>query len=420
MAGNGIEKLSDLAVKNAAVKEKPYKLADGAGLYVEVMPNGAKYWRWKFRFGGKEKRLALGVYPQTSLKAARKAARDAKDLLNEGTDPSEARRLDKIARTVSSANSFRAIAEEWFEKEKAHWSPSHIERLTWVFQSTLFPFIGERPIGNITPPELLAALRRTESRGALESANRAKQVAGQVFRYAVATGRAERDPTPDLKGALATPKVRHHPTLTNPQEVGTLMRAIDGYRGTPIVAAALKLSPLLFARPGELRHMEWTEINWDEARWEIPAEKMKMRLAHVVPLPSQALEILRDLEPLTGRGKYVFPSTRGASRPLSENGVRTALRTLGYSNEQLTPHGFRAMARTLLDEVLGYRVEWIEHQLAHAVRDANGRAYNRTSHLNARKAMMQGWADYLDNLKNAAAFRDHPKGFRNTTRPIAN
>ena len=399
MAGKGVEKLSDIAVKNAAPKEKPYKLADGAGLYVEVMPNGAKYWRLKFRFGGKEKRLALGVYPATTLKAARKASRDARDTLAAGIDPTEARRQDKLARAVGAATSFRAIALEWFDQQKPHWSESHQERLMWIFDAVLLPYIGHRPIAEINPPELLAALRRTESRGAIETANRAKQVAGQVFRYAVATGRAERDPTPDLKGALATPKVKHHPTLTDPKDVAALLRAIDSFRGTPAVATALKLSPLLFVRPGELRHMEWAEINWDESRWEIPAEKMKMGLAHIVPLPSQAIEILRELQPITGRGKYVFPSARGASRPLSENGVRTALRTLGYTNDQLTPHGFRAMARTLLDEVLGYRVEWIEHQLAHAVKDANGRAYNRTTHIKERTKMMQGWADYLDSLK---------------------
>jgi len=263
----------------------------------------------------------------------------------------------------------------------------------------LFPHIGHRPIAEINPPELLATLRRTESRGSIETANRAKQIAGQVFRYAVATGRAERDPTPDLKGALATPKVKHHATLTDPKDVAGLLRTIEGFTGTPTVAAALKLSPLLFCRPGELRYMEWAEINWDESRWEIPAEKMKMRLPHIVPLPAQAIVILRNLQPITGRGRFVFPSARGASRPLSENGVRVALRTMGYTNDQITPHGFRAMARTLLDEVLGYRVDWIEQQLAHAVKDANGRAYNRTTHIKERTKMMQGWADYLDALK---------------------
>lgn len=394
--------LTDTAIKKAQPKEKIYRLFDGGGLYLEVNPAGGRYWRLKYRFANRERRLAIGVYPAVTLKAAREKAQKARQQIADGIDPSEAKRQEKIARAVGTAASFRAIAEEWFDKEKPHWSESHKERLTWIFKSALFPYIGHRPIAEINPPELLAALRRTESKGAIETANRAKQVAGQVFRYAVATGRAERDPTPDLKGALATPKVKHHPTLTDPKDVANLLRAIDGFSGTPTVTAALKLSPLLFVRPGELRHMEWAEINWAESRWEIPAEKMKMGLAHIVPLPQQAIEILRDLQPLTGRGKYVFPSARGASRPLSENGVRTALRTLGFTNEQLTPHGFRAMARTLLDEVLGYRVEWIEHQLAHAVKDANGRAYNRTSHLKDRVKMMQGWADYLDHLKSGS------------------
>ena len=399
MAGKGIEKLSDVAAKNAAPKDKPYKLADGAGLYLEVMPTGSKYWRLKFRYAGKEKRLALGVYPAVTLKSARKAARDARDGLAAGIDPTETRRQDKLERSVGAANSFRAVALEWYEKEKPHWSESHIKRAGWLLEKNLFPWLGHRPIAEINPPELLTTLRKTESKGTLETAHRAKQIAGQIFRYAVATGRAERDPTPDLKGALATPKGGHHAAIIDPKAVGDLLRAIDGFRGTPAVMAALKLSPLLFCRPGELRHMEWAEIDWEQERWEIPAEKMKLRLPHIVPLCAQALAILRDIQPITGRSKYVFPSARGASRPLSENGVRTALRTLGFTNDEMTPHGFRAMARTILDEVLGYRVECIEHQLAHAVKDANGRAYNRTSHLPQRKEMMQAWADYLDVLK---------------------
>jgi integrase len=240
------------------------------------------------------------------------------------------------------------------------------------------------------------ALRKIEDRGALETAHRAKQTAGQVFRYAVATGRAERDPTGDLKGALGNPKGRHLAAITDPKEVGKLLVAMKGYTGTQVVKAALLLSPLLICRPGELRHMEWTEVKWEENSWELPGEKMKTKQPHVVPLSTQALDLLRELKKLTGNGRYVFPSARGASRPLSENGVRTALRTLGYDNNTMTPHGFRAMARTILDEVLDFRVDWIEHQLAHAVRDTNGRAYNRTTHLEGRRQMMQKWADYLD------------------------
>lgn len=403
MAGRDTEKLSDLAAKNAVSKDKPYKLSDGGGLYLEVMPGGSKYWRLKYRFGGKEKRLALGVYPAVALKAARKVARDARNLLANGTDPGEVKRQDKLARAVGAGNSFRAVALEWYEKQKPHWSESHIKRTGWLFDNNLFPWLGHRPIAVITPPELLATLRRTESKGTIETAHRAKQVAGQVFRYAVATGRAERDPTPDLKGALANPEESHHAALTDPKAVGKLLVAIDGFQGTPSVKVALQLSPLLFCRPGELRHMEWSEIDWEQARWEISAAKMKMRQPHIVPLCKQAIAMLREIEPITGRGKYVFPSARGASRPLSENGVRTALRTLGYSNDEMTPHGFRAMARTILDEVLGYRVDWIEHQLAHTVKDANGRAYNRTAHLEGRRAMMQGWADFLDSLRLQAS-----------------
>ena len=399
MANKGIEKLTDADCRNAAPREKRYKLADGGGLNLWIEPNNSKYWRLKYRYAGKERLLALGVYPTVTLKAARKAAREAREVLAAGTDPSETKRQEKLARTVGAETSFRAVALEWFDKEKPHWSESHSTRLRRLLEATLFPWLGQRPIAEINPPELLAALRRTESKGILETAHRAKQVTGQIFRYAVATGRAQRDPTPDLKGALATPKVRHYAAIIDPKDVGALLRAIDGFQGTPTVSAALKLSPLLFCRPGELRHMEWAEIDWDQARWEIPADKMKMRVSHIVPLCQQAINILRELAPITGRSRYVFPSARGASRPLSENGVRTALRTLGYDNDSITPHGFRAMARTILDEVLGYRVELIEHQLAHAVRDANGRAYNRTSHLPERTKMMQGWADYLDNLK---------------------
>jgi integrase len=270
-------------------------------------------------------------------------------------------------------------------------------------EKILFPYIGHRPIVEITPHELLAALRRTESQGKLETTNRAKIISGQVFRYAVATGRAERDPTPDLKGALKTSRTKHLAAITEPKEVGKLLLAMDGYQGTHIVKSALLLSPLLFCRPGELRQLEWSEINFDEGRIEIPIEKMKTReQAHVIPLSEQAIRILSEIQPLTGRGKYVFPSARGASRPLSDNAVRLALRTLGYDKETMTAHGFRAMARTILDEVLGYRVDWIEHQLAHAVKDVNGRAYNRTAHLEGRKQMMQGWADYLDTLRAVA------------------
>jgi integrase len=394
--------LTDTAVRQAKPKEKDYKLSDEKGLFLLVKTNGSKYWRLKYRYLGSEKLLALGVYPDVKLAVARLKANEARQHLLDGVDPGELRKIKKAAKYEAAENSFRAVGLEWFSKQKLKWSDAHSDKTMWMLERNLFPWLGDRPISEIKSPELLATLRRIESRGAHDTAQRAKQVAGQVFRFAVATGRAERDPSQDLRGAL-TPAIKTHlAALTDPKEVATLLKAIDGFYGTPVVRAALRLSPLLFVRPGELRHMEWSEINWDEERWEIPAEKMKLRLPHIVPLCTQALEILRELQPFTGRGKYVFPGARGASRPLSENAVRVALRTLGFTNEQMTPHGFRAMARTILDEVLGYRVDWIEHQLAHAVKDANGRAYNRTSHLKDRKKMMQGWADYLDSLKSGS------------------
>lgn len=393
----GADKLTELAVRNAKAKEKSYKLADGGGLYLEVMPNGSRYWRLKYRFAGKENRLALGVYPDVSLKMARKKKAEAKQLLDEDHDPGNHRRQKRLASIDAANNSFEAISQEWLEKQKKSWSESHATRTRWLLSNHLLPWLGKRPISEITTPELLAVLRRIEQKGIIETAHRAKQTSGQIFRYAIATGRAERDPTPDLKGALASPNEKHLASITDPKEVRKLLNAMDSYRGTPEVKAALLLSPLLFQRPGEIRTMKWVDLNFETAEWRYIVSKTNT--PHIVPLCRQAIAILRELQPITGNGTYVFPSARGHSRPLSENGVRTALRTLGYSNEQITPHGFRAMARTILDEVLGYRVDWIEHQLAHAVKDPNGRAYNRTAHLEGRREMMQGWADYLDQLK---------------------
>ncbi len=399
-------KLTDIATRQAKPREKPYKLQDGGSLFLLVNPNGTKYWRFKYRFANREKLLSIGVYPTITLKAARIAADKARLLLANGQDPSEKKRQEKLARSFSAENNFNAVAAEWFAKQSIHWSETHKVRTQGILTNNLGKWIGSRPVRDITTPELLAALRKTESRGTLETARRALQTAGQVFRYAIVTGRADHDPTPALKGALATPKGKHFAAITDPAELGFLLASMDTYTGTPEVKGALQLSPMLLLRPGELRQLEWTEIKWEQERIEIPAEKMKMRQPHIVPLSRQALEILRSLEAIAGRSKYVFPSARGGSRPLSENGVRTALRALGYSNEQQTPHGFRATGRTILDEVLGYRVDWIEHQLAHAVRDANGRAYNRTAHMEGRKEMMQGWADYLDKLKAESAPTD--------------
>lgn len=393
----------------AKPRSKQWAMYDSKGLRLLVMPTGSKYWRYNYRFAGKNKTLAIGVYPDISLANARTARDDAKALLAQGIDPGHEKKLKKFGLAQQSEATFQAIASEWFEVKMCDKSESHRKRTWSALNRDLFPVIGNRPIATISAQELLYALRKIESRGAIETAHRAKQTAGQIFRYAIATGRAERDPSPDLKEALRSPKKTHLAAITDPNQVGRLLLAIDEFRGTPTVKTALLLSPILFVRPGELRHMEWREINWEEECWEIPASKMKMRRPHVVPLPKQAIRLLKEIQLTNGRGRFVFPSARGASRPLSENGVRTALRTLGYSNDEMTPHGFRAMARTILDEVLGFRVDWIEHQMAHAVKDTNGRAYNRTSHLPERKQMMQDWADYLDGLKvEADSHNDSP------------
>jgi len=388
-------------VKNAQPREKDYKLYDEKGMFLLVKKNGAKYWRYKYRFEGKEKTLALGVFPEVTLTLAQKRRDKARVKLQSGIDPSAERQVKKLLSVEAAENSFSAITQEWLVK-RGKKSESGDAKLLRLLERDLLPYLGNQAISTITPPKLLSVLRKIEDRGAVETAHRAKQYAGQIFRYAVATGKAERDISADLRGALASPKSGHFAAITDPREVGRLIAAIDNYQGTPTVVAALKLSPLLFCRQGELRHLEWTEINWEEKRIELPAEKMKAKEPHIIPLSKQALAILEELSHGPKRGIYVFPSARGASRPLSDNGVRTALRSLGYDNQTMTPHGFRAMARTLLDEQLGFRIEWIEQQLAHAVKDVHGRAYNRTKHLPQRTEMMQRYADYLEALKTEA------------------
>ena len=396
-----MQKLTATAVKQAKPKAKPYKLADGGGLYLHVKTAG-KYWRYKYRFAGKEKLLALGTYPDISLADARKLHQAARENLADGIDPSSYKKTKKSADQSNSANSFEAVAIEW-SKTRSKKADSTEKRQRALLEKDLFPFIGNRPIADIDAPELLKTLRKIENRGAIETAHRANRLAGQIFRYAIVTGRCKHNPSIDLKDALTQPIKSHRQSITDPAEVGPLIAAIKNYQATPVVMAALQLSPLFLCRPGELRHLEWTEVNFAEARIELPASKMKMKEPHIIPLASQAIAILKELQPITGRGKYVFPSARGASRPLSDNGVRTALRTLGYTNDQICPHGFRAMGRTILDEVLNFPVDWIEHQIAHSVKDANGRAYNRTKHLPQRKNMMQAWADYLDDLANGTS-----------------
>ena len=398
-------KLTDTAVRNAKPDSlKIRRLYDGRGLYLEISPKGKKGWRFKYRFDDREKRISLGIYPDVKLAYARQQKEQARELLAKGIDPSEQRKTDKLERRESNRNTFEAVARAWFDSRKINWSESHQVKVFRILKKNLFPWIGKTPIRHITPQMLLNALRHTEKQGKYETAMKAKQIAGQVFCYGVVTGKAERDITPDLRGALTSPRVKHRAAIIEPKEVGRLMLAIDAYQGTPEVCCALRLAPLTFVRPGELRHAEWSEIDWEESLWRINAEKMKMKHDHIVPLSRQSLEILHDIHRLTGNSRYIFPSARSPKRPMSENAVLVALRTMGYSKEQMTGHGFRAMARTLLDEQLGYRIDWIEQQLAHSVRDAHGRAYNRTTHLEGRCEMMQAWADYLDELKTGAEY----------------
>ena len=399
--------LTDIKVRSAKPREKAYKLFDSGGLYLEVTPTGSKYWRWKYRFVGKEKRLALGVYPDVSLKAAREKREAARQQLTHGIDPAEARKTEKIARAV--ADTFEEVAREWHAKFSPGWVKKHGDRILQRLENDIFPWLGKRTVGEIKAPELLAVLRRIESRGALETAHRALQNCGQAFRYAIATGRAERDPTRDLRGALPPPKERHHASITDPKRIAELLRAIDVYQGYFATKCALRLAPLVFVRPGELRHARWREFDLEKAEWRIPAERMKMREQHIVPLARQSVNILRELEPLTNRvlsaranaPRYVFPSPRTHERAMSENAVLAALRRMGYTKEEMTGHGFRSMASTLLHEQ-GWNHQAIERQLAHAERNAVSAAYNFAEHLPERRKMMQAWADYLDGLKAGA------------------
>jgi len=392
--------LTDTAIRNAKIAEKPLRLFDGNGLYLEVSPTGGKWWRLKYRYAGKEKRLSLGVYPEVSLRAARTRRDDARKLLAEGVDPSENRKALKTARAGRAANSLEVIAREWYGKYSATWVENHGNRIIRRFERDIFPWIGERPIAEITAPELLAVIRRIENRGALETAHRALSNCGQVWRYAIATGRAERDLSADLRGALPPVKGEHFAAITDPKRVAELLRAIDGYQGTATVHYALRLAPLVFVRPGELRNAEWAHFDLDGAEWRYTVSKTQTE--HIVPLSTQAVAMLRELHKLTGEGRYLFPGARSTKRPMSDNAILAGLRRMGIGKDDMSGHGFRAMARTILDEVLGVRPDLIEHQLAHAVRDANGRAYNRTSHLPERRKMMQQWADYLDKLKAGA------------------
>ncbi|WP_458763208.1 tyrosine-type recombinase/integrase [Cupriavidus basilensis] len=401
--------LTDTAIKNAKPGEKPVKLYDADGLLLWVAPSGGKWWRLKYRLGGKEKMLSLGTYPEVGLREARERRDEARRRLADGIDPSAHRKAAKSTKALREANSFELVAREWYAKYASTWSASHGVRILRRLEANAFPWIGGKPTADLKPADVLDVLRRVERRGTLETAHRLRDNIGQAMRYAVATGRAERDITADLRGALPPVQKRHFAAITEPAKVGELLRAIDGYTGTFPVACALKLAPLLFQRPGELRLAEWPEFDLDSATWEIPAGRMKRTkqgkaegAAHIVPLPSQAVAILRELHALTGTGRYVLPGVRSPSRPMSDNTINAGLRRMGYDNETMTGHGFRAMARTILDEVLAFPPAIIEAQLAHAVKDPLGRAYNRTAHLPQRREMMQRWADYLEGIKRGA------------------
>lgn len=394
--------LSDTTCKNAKPKDKLYKLADEKGMFLLIKTNGSKYFRLKYRFAGKEKVLALGVYPETTLKEAREERDRARKQIGDGIDPSENRKAVKLSKAESAANSFEVIAREWYENKMIGKSEHHRKRALSLFNRDMFPYIGSKPISDIKAVELLTVLRRIEARNAIETAHRALQICGQVFRYAIATGRTERDITPDLRGSLRQAKEGHFSAVTEPKQAAELLRIIDSYTGTFIVKSALQLAPLVFVRPGELRQAEWEHIDLESKEWRYFVTKTEVQ--HIVPLSTQAVNILQELKPLTGHGRFVFPSARtpNGSRAMSDVALLAALRRMGVGKDEMTVHGFRALARTILDEVLGFRPDFIEHQLAHAVRDPNGRAYNRTSHLPERHKMMQAWADYLDGLKNGA------------------
>jgi integrase len=388
--------LTDAKLRNLKPRATLYRVADAGGLCVEVPPSGSLRWRYRYRFAGKAKMVRLGIYPDVSLTAARRRRDDARKLLESGTDPSAQRKLAKLTAHIATETAFEPVAREWLAG-RGDLSDVTRDKIEWLL-GLAFPWIGTRPLAEITAPEMLAVVRRVESRGKLETAQRLKQVCGQVFRYAVATGRAERDPTADLRGALKTTKTRHHASITDPVKVGELLRAMDAFSGSFIVTCALKIAPLVFVRPGELRQAEWAEIDLDKGEWRIPGERMKMREPHLVPLSAQAVAILRELHPLTGDGRYVVPSIRSLARPMSENTITVALRRMGYTGDEMTGHGFRSMASTLLHEQ-GWPSDVIERQLAHAERNKVKAAYNYAEHLPERRKMMQAWADYLAALK---------------------
>jgi integrase len=398
--------LTDTAIRKTKKATKPFKVADEKGLFLLVAPSGGKLWRMKYRFDGKEKLISFGSYPDVTLVKAREKRDQARTLLADGVDPSTNRKAQKAAKVALLANSFETVGREWFAKMKPEWADSHADKIMARLERDIFPWLGKRPITELTPVEVLTTLKRISDRGAKDTAKRAQQDCGGVFRYAIQTGRASYNPIPDLRGALPTAIGGNFAAITDPIKVGELMRAIDGFNGTFIVKCALRLSPFLFVRPGELRQAKWADFDLDKAEWKFLVSKVKKTdgpKIHLVPLASQAVAILRELYALTGDGEFVFPGARSNGRAMSEAAVNAALRRMGYDTKtEITGHGFRAMARTILHEVQGIKPEVIEHQLAHKVPDALGESYNRTKFLPERKAMMQQWADYLDKLKAGA------------------
>ncbi|WP_345777377.1 integrase arm-type DNA-binding domain-containing protein [Lysobacter sp. MMG2] len=391
-------KLTQVSIKGAKPGSRPVRMFDGGGLYLEVMPDGRRYWRHKYRFAGKEKRISHGVFPEVSLAEARARRDEARKVLASGIDPSQKRKAQKLHAEVAHANTFEAVATEWLNLQKRKWSAATYDKAKWALEAHIFKHLGSRPIDLIEPSELLAVLRRIEDSGKHETAHRTRAKCGQVFRYAIATNRAKRDPSADLRGALAPLVSRSYSAVTRPADIGDLLRTLHGYEGLYSTCSALRMAPYVFVRPGELRKAEWSEFNLDAAEWRIPGSKTKMRRDHIVPLSKQVVEILQELEPLTAKGRYLFPSVRSPKEPMSENTINAALRRLGYDKETMTGHGFRAMASTVLNE-MGWSSDVIERQLAHAERNKVRAVYNRAEYLSERKQMMQAWADHLDQLR---------------------
>lgn len=392
-------KLTDTFLRGLKADGTVRKYSDGGGLYIHVSSTGSRLWRMGYRFGGKQKTLSFGAYPALSLKAARRRREEAKVMLADGIDPGEHKKARKAAALAEAANAFEVVAREWFGKRKGLWSPGHADNTISRLEKHIFPLIGACPVNKVTAPELLDTLRRIEATGAVDAAHRALQSCGQIFRYAIMTGRAERDPAADLKGALLSVKAVNFAAITDPHGIGALLRDLEAYTGNAVVRASLRIAPYVFVRPGELRKAEWAEIRFDSAEWRIPAGRMKSRVPHIVPLAQQVLHILEDLHRLTGRSRYLFPSMRANTAPISDMTLLAALRRMGYDRSTMTVHGFRGMASTLLNE-RGYNRDWIERQLAHGERNSVRAAYNHAEYLPERRRMMQEWADYLDTLRD--------------------